>query len=179
MSSTTRVRYRGNDNLVSAAHGFQAVLLKGFVDAVVALYNVAPIACHARCYGHGEFVCDPLFYLALLETKPGVLGLSAALQGWILLPAFQQVRHLRMGNREFIQVLCLLEIAARKVVAAAVADANHLRTIGSDAVRQIALVRIDRSRAKLDLTAFPFLPSAQERMIRAADHATLLQVQVA
>jgi transposase len=185
VSSTALVRYRGNDYSVPTAQGFQAVLVKGFVDLVLILCDGTPIARHARCYGHGEFVYDPLHYLALLETKPGALDQAAALQGWALPPAFQHLRHLleaRMGNRgkrEFIQVLRLLEIAAKEVVAAAVADAIHLGAIGFDAVRQIVLARIERRPAKLDLTAYPYLPGTDVRMTRAADYAALLQEQVA
>jgi hypothetical protein len=100
-------------------------------------------------------------------------------------PAFQHLRHLleaRMGNRgkrEFIQVLRLLEIAAKEVVAAAVADAIHLGAIGYDAVRQIVLARIERRPARLDLTAYPYLPGTDVRMTRAADYAALLQEQAA
>ena len=63
----------------------------------------------------GEFVSDPLHYLALIETKPSALDQAAALQGWDLPEVFQHLRHLleaRMGNRgkrEFIQVLRLME----------------------------------------------------------------------
>ena len=130
------------------AHGFQAVLVKRFVERVVILCDGTPIACHARSYGHGKFVYDPLHYLALLETKPGALDQAAALQGWDLPPAFHHLRHLleaRMGShgkREFIQVLRLLESAAREVVAAAVGEAIHLGAISFDAVRQIVLARI-------------------------------------
>jgi hypothetical protein len=161
------------------------VLVKCFVDAVLILCDGAAIARHARSYGHGEFVYDPLHYLALLETKPDALDQAAALQGWALPPAFQHLRHLleaRMGNRgkrEFIQVLRLLEIAAKEVVAAAVADAIHLGAIGFDAVRQIVLARIERRPARLDLTAYPYLPGTEVRTTRAADYAALLQEQAA
>jgi hypothetical protein len=185
VSSTALVRYRGNDYSVPAAYGFQAVLVKGFVDAVVILCDDAQIARHARSYGHGEFVYDPLHYLALLETKPGALDQAAALQGWDLPPAFQHLRHLleaRMGNRgkrEFIQVLRLLEIAAKEVVAAAVSDAIRLGAVGFDAVRQIVLARIERRPARLDLTAYPYLPVTDVRMTRAADYTALLQARAA
>ena len=185
VSSTALVRYRGNDYSVPTAHGFQAVVVKGFVEAVVILCDGVPIARHARSYGHGEFVYDPLHYLALLETKPGALDQAAALQGWALPPAFQHLRHLleaRMGNRgkrEFIQVLRLLEIAAKEVVAAAVSDAIHLGAIGFDAVRQIVLARIERRPARLDLTAYPYLPGTEVRMTRAADYAAVAQEQAA
>jgi hypothetical protein len=48
VSSTALVRYRGNDYSVPTAHGFQAVVVKGFVDAVVILCDGAPIARHGR-----------------------------------------------------------------------------------------------------------------------------------
>ncbi len=185
VSSTALVRYRGNDYSVPAAYGFQAVLVKGFVDAVVILCDDAQIARHARSHGHGEFVYDPLHYLALLETKPGALDQAAALQGWDLPPAFQHLRHLleaRMGNRgkrEFIQVLRLLEIAAKEVVAAAVSDAIRLGAVGFDAVRQIVLARIERRPARLDLTAYPYLPVTDVRMTRAADYTALLEARAA
>jgi hypothetical protein len=186
VSSTALVRYRGNDYSVPTAYGFQAVLVKGFVGGVViVLCDGAPVARHAGSYGHGEFVYDPLHYLALLETKPGALDQAAALQGWALPPVFQHLRYLleaRMGSRgkrEFIQVLRLLEIAAKEVVAAAVADVIHLGAIGYDAVRQIVLARIERRPAKLDLARYPYLPGTEVRMTRAADYATLLQERVA
>ncbi len=185
VSSTALVRYRGNDYSVPTAHGFQPVLVKGFVDLVLILCDGAPIARHARSYGHGEFVYDPLHYLALLETKPGALDQAAALQGWALPPAFQHLRHLleaRMGNRgkrEFIQVLRLLEIAAKEVVAAAVTEAIQLGAIGFDAVRQIVLARIEQRPARLDLAAYPWLPNTAVRSTRAADYAVLLEEQAA
>jgi transposase len=181
VSSTALVRYRGNDYSVPTAYGFQAVLVKGFVDEVVILCDGAQVARHARSYGHGVFVYDPLHYLALIETKPGSLDQAAALQDWDLPPAFQHMRHLleaRMGNRgkrEFIQILRLMEIASKEVVAAAVTDAIQLGAIGFDAVKQIVLARIERRPAKLNLTAYPYLPATEVRTTRAADYAMLAQ----
>jgi hypothetical protein len=103
----------------------------------------------------------------------------------VLPPAFQHLRHLleaRMGDRgkrEFIQVLRLLEIAAKEVVAAAVSDAIRLGAVGFDAVRQIVLARIERRPARLDLTAYPYLPVTDVRMTRAADYTALLQARAA
>ena len=51
--------------------------------------------------------------------------------------------------------------------------------IGYDAVRQIVLARIERRPARLDLTAYPYLPGTDVRMTRAADYAALLQEQAA
>jgi transposase len=185
VSSTALVRYRSNDYSVPTAYGFQAVLVKGFVDEVVILCDGAQVARHVRSYGQGVFVYNPLHYLALIETKPNALDQAAALQGWDLPPVFQHLRHLleaRMGNRgkrEFIQILRLMEIAPKDVVAAAASDAIHLGAIGFDAVKQIVLARIERRPAKLNLAAYPYLPMTDVRTTRAADYARLAQERAA
>jgi transposase len=180
VSSTALVRYRGNDYSVPTRYGFQAVVVKGFVDEVVILYAGAVVARHPRSYGEGEFVADPLHYLALIETKPNALDQAAALRGWALPEVFQHLRHLlesRMGNRgkrEFIQVLRLMEAMPQEIVAAAVTEAIRLGAIGFDAVKLIALARIERRPARLDLTAYPHLPKLTVRTTCAADYAALL-----
>jgi len=180
VSSTALVRYRTNDYSVPTRYGFQDVVVKGFVDTVVLLCGGAEIARHPRSYGTGEFVADPLHYLALIETKPGALDQAAALQDWDLPQVFQHLRHLleaRMGNRgkrEFIQVLRLLEAIPMETVSFAVGRAIQLGTIGFDAVKQIALARIERRPARLDLSAYPHLPKMDVRTTRAADYAALV-----
>jgi transposase len=184
VSSTALVRYRSNDYSVPTAYGFQDVVVKGFVDAVVILCGGAEIARHPRCYGEGVFVSNPLHYLALLETKPNALDQAAALQGWDLPEAFQHLRHLleaRLGNRgkrEFIQVLRLLEAMPLEVVSFAVTEAIRIGAIGFDAVKLIALARIERRPARLDLSAYPHLPRTTVRTTSAADYTVLLPEEV-
>jgi hypothetical protein len=48
------------------------------------------------------------------------------------------------GKREFIQVLRLMEAIPREVVVCAVTEAIRLGAIGFDAVKQIALARVER-----------------------------------
>ena len=180
VSSTALVRYRCNDYSVPTAYGFRDVLVKGFVDEVVILCAGQEIARHLRSYGTGIFVFEPRHYLALIETKPNALDQAAPLKGWDLPEAFQHLRHLleaRMGNRgrrEFIQVLRLLEAIPMAVVAAAVTEAIRLGAIGFDAVKQIALARVERRPARLDLTAYPHLPKMDVRITAAADYAVLV-----
>ena len=185
VSSTALVRYRSNDYSVPTAYGFQDVVVKGFVDAVVILSGGVEIARHARCYGEGVFVSNPLHYLALIETKPNALDQAAALQDWDLPEVFQHLRHLleaRMGNRgkrEFIQVLRLLEALPQDIVTFAVTEAITLGAIGFDAVKLIALARIEHRPARLDLSAYPHLPRTTVRATSAADYAVLLPEDVA
>jgi hypothetical protein len=180
VSSTALVRYRCNDYSVPTAYGFQEVLVKGFVDAVVIVCAGAEIARHPRCYEAGVFVADPLHYLALIETKPNALDQAAALQGWKLPEVFQHMRHLlevRMGNRgkrEFIQVLRLLEALPLDVVTVAITQAIRLGAIGFDAVKLIALARIECRPVRLDLAAYPHLPRPAVRTTSPAAYAALL-----
>ncbi len=108
VSSTSLVRYRGNDYSAPTTHGHRSVTVKGFVDEVVILSGAQEIARHPRSYERGAFVFDPLHYLALIEQKLGALDQAAPLQGWDLPDEFDRLRRLleaRMGNkgkREFI-----------------------------------------------------------------------------
>ena len=151
----------------------------GFVDEVVILCGGKEIVRHPRSYALGAFVADPLHYLALIEMKPNALD-QAALQGWNLPEVFQHLRHLleaRMGNRgkrEFIQVLRLLEAMSLEVVTDAVSQAIHLGAIGFDAVKLIALGRIEQRPVRLDLAAYPHLPKPMVQMTRAADYTALM-----
>ena len=155
------VRYRTNDYSVPTAYGFQDGVMKGFVGEVVILCCGKEIARHPRCYGEGVFVSNPLHYLALIEMKPNALDQAAALHGWELPEVFQHLRHLleaRMGNRgkrEFIQVLRLLEAMPKEVVAGAVTEAIQIGAAGFDAVKLIALARLERRPARLDLATYP------------------------
>ena len=179
VSSMALVRYRANDYSVPTAYGFQDVVVKGFVAEVVILCGGKEIARHQLCYGEGVFVANPLHYLALIETKPGALDQAAALQGWALPDVFQHLRHLleaRMGNRgkrEFIQVLRLLEALPLDVVTGAVTHAIQIGAVGFDAIKLIALARIERRPARLDLAAYPHLPRTAVKTTSAADYAVL------
>src|SRR5450432_989377 len=183
VSSTALVRYRCNDYSVPTAYGFQDVVVKGFVNAVVILCGGREIARHQRAYGEGAFVADPLHYLALIEVKSNALDQAAALQGWDLPEVFQHLRHLleaRMGNRgkrEFIQVLRLMEAMPKEIVASAASEAIRLGAIGFDAVKLIALARLEHRPARLDLAAYPHLPRLAVRATSAADYAVLVEEQ--
>ncbi len=61
---------RGNDKSTPTSYGFQEVLVKGFVEEVaIILCRGAEIARHARSYGQGDFLYDPLHY-PKIQTIP-------------------------------------------------------------------------------------------------------------
>lgn len=181
VSSTALARYRGNDYSVPTTYGFREVVVKGFVDEVVILCGADEIARHRRSYEKGALVFDPLHYLALIEQKPGALDQAAPLQHWDLPEQFAHLRRLmearmgRKGKREYIQVLRLMELFARDLVAGAITDAIKLGAIGFDAVKQLTLARVERRAPQLDMAAYPYLPRPTVTMTRAADYTALLE----
>ena len=160
-------------------------MVKGFVDEVVIVCGADIIARHARCYAKADLIFDPLHYLELLERKIAALDQAAPLQDWDLPEEFAVLRCLlesRMGTRgrrEYIQVLRLMEMFAPKDVAAAIKEALALSVISFDAVKQLAIARIERRTIKLDLTTYPHLPRAEVKTTRAADYLALTSARAA
>ncbi|HEY8006378.1 MAG TPA: IS21 family transposase [Methylocella sp.] len=185
VSSEALVRYRLNDYSVPTRYGFRDVFVKGFVDEVVIFCEAVEIARHPRSYKSGEFVFEPRHYLALLEQKPGALDQAAPLRNWILPEPLQHLRRLlesRMGNRgkrEFIQVLRLMEVFSETVVANAALDAIRLNAIGFDAVKQLVIAKVERRPARLDLSAYPYLPPSNVKTTSPADYTVLVSGRAA
>jgi hypothetical protein len=71
-------------------------------------------------------------------------------------------------------VLRLMEAIPKDVVTCAVTEAIRIGAIGFDAVKQIALARIERRPARLDLAAYPHLPKTSVKTTSAADYAILI-----
>ena len=180
VSSLALVRYDRNDYSVPTAYGHRPVLVRGYVDEVVIACGAEIIARHPRSYARGDFVFDPLHYLALLERKTGALDQAAPLQGWHLPEAFATLRRLlearlgKAGKREYVQVLRLLEVFRLEDVHAAVREALRLGAIGFDAVKHLVLCRIERRPPKLDLTIYPYLPRVTVATTSAKAYLALL-----
>ena len=137
VSSLSLVRYRGTDYSVPTAYDHREVVVRGYVHEVVISCGANIIARHVRSYEREDFVFDPLHYLALLERKIRALDQAAPLAGWQLPEAFATLRRLleaRMGKREFVQVLRLMEVFRIDDVAVGVRDAIDRGVIGFDAI---------------------------------------------
>jgi hypothetical protein len=160
-------------------------VVKGYVDEVVVAVGSGEIARHPRSYESSGFVFDPLHYLPLLERKVGALDQAAPLHGWDLPPEFATLRRLlearlsprnrcAAGKREFVQVLRLLETFPMEAVHGAVRDALRLGAIGYDAVKHLALCRVERRPPKLDLEVYPYLPRTEVGRTSPASYMALL-----
>ena len=182
VSSLSLVRYRTNDYSVPTAYGHRKVLVKGFVHEVVIACGSEVIARHRRNYGREDVEFEPRHYLALLEEKTGALDQAAPLAGWELPECFLQLRRLlearlgKIGKREYVQVLRLLETFTVPEVTAGIADALHLGTVSFDAVKHLVLCRIERRPPRLDLMQYPHLPLPEVATTQAADYMALLEV---
>jgi hypothetical protein len=165
-SSMSLVRYRTNDYSVPTAYAHQEVVIKGYVDRVAVICRGEQIAVHPRSYEREDFIANPLHYLALLEQKPRALDQAAPLDGWVLAEPMHRIRRLmearsgKEGRREFIQVLRLCERFEQTLVEWAVARALDMGAISFDAVKMIALARLERRPPRLDLQLYPHLPRA-------------------
>ena len=157
-----------------------AVVVKGYVDAVVVVCGSTVIARHPRSYERDALIFDPLHYVALLERKTGALDQAAPLAGWELPEAFGRLRRLlearlgKAGTREYVQVLRLLEDFRLGHVRGAVRDALALGVISFDAVKHLVLCRIEHRPPRLDLAQYPHLPAARVATTAAADYLALL-----
>jgi transposase len=165
-SSMSLVRYRTNDYSVPTAYAHQEVVIKGYVDRVEVICRGELIAVHRRSYEREDFIANPLHYLALLEHKPRALDQAAPLDGWVLAEPMHRIRRLmearsgKEGRREFIQVLRLCERFEQPLVEWAVARALDMGAISFDAVKMIALARLEHRPPRLDLQFYPHLPRA-------------------
>ena len=180
VSSLSLVRYRLNDYSVPTKYGHRDVLVRGYVHDVVISCGAEVIARHPRSYERDDFIFDPLHYLALIEQKINALDQAAPLAGWRLPEEFMTLRCLmearmgKLGKREFVQVLRLMEVFPLDEVAGAVRDAIARGAIGFDAVKHLILCRIERRPPRLDMTVYPYLPRPHVGMTSAKTYMSLL-----
>ncbi len=185
VSSLSLVRYRNTDYSVPVAYAHRDVMIKAYVDEIVIEAGAEEIARHKRSYDAEDFVFDPLHYLDLLERKVNALDQAAPLQGWELGEEFDRLRRLMearlsqknrraAGKREFVQVLQLFKVFPEPVVRSAVREALRLGAISADAVKHLALCRIERRPPRLDLREYPHLPASAVGKTKPADYMALM-----
>lgn len=180
VTSTSVVRYRGNDYSMPVAFGHREVWIKGFVDRVVIGCADEVIAQHGRFYDKDDISFDPVHYLRLIERKIMAFDQAAPLQDWDLPDAFSTLQRLlearqgKTGKREYVQVLRLLEHYEQNVLHAAIKDALQMGAISFDAIKHLVLCRVERRQPRLDLDLYPFLPRTTVATTSTASYMSLL-----
>src|SRR5205814_2731229 len=111
------VRFDHNSYSVPRRWAFRPVTVKGYVERVEVVADGQTVARHARCYGKGQRVLDPLHFLVILERKPAALDHAPVYRDWRLPSAFAALRaelEARLGPasgaRHYIRVLQLLAV---------------------------------------------------------------------
>ena len=176
VSSTSVVRYRGNDYSVPVAYGHRDVGIKGFVDREVIGCSAEVIAGHSRSYDTGDMVFDPVHYLPLIERKNMSFDQAVPLQAWELPDAFATLQRLlesrqgKVGKREYVQVLRLLERFEIEVLHLAVRDALRMGELELiDREQRMVERRIKAAKfpaiKSLDSFDFKAIPSLNKMMV--------------
>ena len=87
--------------------------------------------------------------------------------------------HGRTEEREFVQVLRLLENFSHQEIHHAVKDALRLGAISFDAVKHLLLCRLEGTPPRLDPDLYPYLPRVTVKTTRATDYMALLSGRAA
>jgi len=107
------------------------------------------VARHARRWGRGEVSLEPVYYLALLERKPGALDHGKPFSDWELPVCFGVLRarlereRAGEGTREFIQVLRLLERYSLCEAGRAIERGLRCNALLRDAIAQFLIPQED------------------------------------
>jgi hypothetical protein len=177
--SRALVRDRTSECSPPVACGHRDVRIRARVDRRLTGCGGEIIARHARSCDREDMVFDPVRYLSLIVQKFAAFEQAAPLTGWDLPKAFttlqklMEARMLKAGRREYVQVLRLLESFEMEEVHAAVRTALQMGTISFDAVKHLALCRIERRPPRLGLDIYPYLPRAEVQMTSPTSHMCL------
>jgi len=153
-STLSLVRFDGNDYSVPTAYAHHHVTVVGGIEEVRLVVADRLVARHRRHWGkeHTEF--NPVHYLALLERKPGALDYARPLENWALPGCFAVLRRRqeaeldKLGTRQFIKVLRLLEHASLPELADAV---RYALSIGATSADAVELILRQRQEQPVDL----------------------------
>jgi hypothetical protein len=133
------------------AYAYRPTFTKVFHDRVEFTVEAEVVARHERSFEEGALVLDPRHVLPLLEHKSRAVSEATALMQGQLPPVFDTLRealqpHTRRPDREWVQVLRLLEDHRVAEVEAAVAEALERGSPRLETVR-LLLRRRDESDA--------------------------------
>ena len=120
------VRYGSNDYSVPTEHAFKEVTVKAYYHRIDVCYQNQVIATHERSYAKGEQILSPYHYLDLIKRKIRSIDQAAPLKQLQVPACFDKYHkrlreaHHKKGDREFIDVLKLLEVYSLSEVTQAV-----------------------------------------------------------
>jgi transposase len=162
-NSLSLVRFDGNDYSAPTAYAHHHVTVVGGIEEIRLVVEDRLIARHPRHWGQQHTEFNPIHYLALLERKPGALDYARPLENWQLPSCFAVLRRRqaaqleKLGTREFIKVLRLLEHASLPELTGAVEQALAIGASSADAVRLLLQGRQEKTVDLFCLNGRPHL----------------------
>lgn len=158
------VRIDKNGYSVPIEFAYKPVWAKIYPERIDLAVDETVVASHARCFGKGQHVLDPLHVLPLLEKKHRAVPEATALRAWALPEVFMRLRealaqHTRKADREWVQILRLTESFGLDKVEAAVHAALQADTPQLESVRY--LLRKDN-----DVSAVAPVPLSRPELAR-------------
>lgn len=144
-----------------------------------------PVAVHARCYGRGQEIIDPLHYLSLIRQRPGAINHAKPLRRWREQwpPVYEELlNHLQekwpegRGVREFVNILHLHREHSPSEMEAAIqaALAHHCAHLDGVQLWLTQQRRPDPAFAALSLADRPRLNGVGEQVVEASIYDTLM-----
>jgi hypothetical protein len=127
VSKTCLVRFDNNRYSVDARAVGRPVEIRAYADRLECWQDGRIVGQHARAFGRGKTIYDPLHYIPVLARKPGALRNGAPFKEWDLPVALRRVqRKLERqpgGDRQTVEILAAVLTDGIEAVEAACAEA--------------------------------------------------------
>ncbi len=127
VSKTCFVRFDNNKYSVDARAVGRPVEIRAYADRLECWQDGRVVGCHARSFGRGKTIYDPLHYIPVLARKPGALRNGAPFKEWDLPVSIRRVqRKLERqpgGDRQMVDILSAVLTDGIDAVEAACAEA--------------------------------------------------------
>ena len=127
VSKTCLVRFDNNRYSVDARAVGKPVEIRAYADRLECWQDGQIVGTHARSFGRGDTVYDPLHYIPVLTRKPGALRNGAPFKEWKLPSSLRRVQHKLErqpgGDRQMVDILTAILTDDLDAVEAACAEA--------------------------------------------------------
>jgi transposase len=183
----SQVIFETNRYSVPVEKSRKTLTVRAYAFQIEILDQAEVIACHERCYEHGQDIFNPLHYLPLLARRPGAFEYAKPLRAWRAeWPSIyeQALTHLRdtwpegRGLREFIDILQLHTQYPPDLIAQALGEALTYGCVHYEGVRLCLnqLLAPASLPVALDLTAqgLPHLQQAGSQPLNLQQYDQLI-----
>ncbi len=141
-NSLSTVRFHSNDYSVPSEYAHKEITVIGNIDHVRCLVGDAVVAVHKRDWGKNNAHYNPVHYLTIAERRPNSLDFGKPFEHWDLPKEFDVLRRRlvaatgpKLGVRQYIKVLRLLENCTLEQLTSAVHHALELKAVSYETIR--------------------------------------------